>query len=116
MTEIVFYENPDDLIKLYNDANDGVDDLVSRHIFVCLANESFSIANTAHPVFNIEYLNTLVRGTGATVSELEGMVKLLRVTKDRKDAISNWQLLFECAKSESGRRQMDAVTLLAGLT
>lgn len=70
MTEIVFYENPDDLIKLYNDGNDTVDNLVSRHIFVCLANESFSIANTAHPVFNIQYLNTLVRGTGATAPEL----------------------------------------------
>lgn len=115
MTEIVFYENPDDLIKLYNDSNDTVDNLVSRHIFVCLANESFSIANTAHPVFNIQYLNTLVRGTGATVSELEAMVKLLRVTKDRKDAISNWQLLFDCVKFETDRRQMDAATLLAGL-
>lgn len=115
MTEVVFYENPDDLIKLYNDGNDAVDNLVSRHIFVCLANESFSIANTAHPVFNIEYLNTLVRGAGATVPELEAMVKLLRVTKDRKEVISNWQLLFDCVKSEATRRDMGATTLLAGL-
>lgn len=108
MATIKLYENVDDLVRLYKEAtSDSVDEvsrIVNRHILICLSNEASSECVGPDPIFNIAYIDKLVKGAGASVYEIRCMLSLLQMTKDRKDCISNWDLLHDRVVSEVQRR------------
>lgn len=114
MTEIKLYENVEELVDLYRkgafaskEIRDYTSRLVSYHVAICLSNESLASDAGPDPIFNITYIDKLVRKTGATIYDIRCMLSLLQMTKDRKERISNWDLLYNRAVSEINRRIFD---------
>lgn len=124
MAEIKLYENVEDLIELNcnrfslsEEEEDHVSRLVHYHIAVCLSNEALAGYIGPDPIFNITYIDKLVEQTGAAIYDIRCMLSLLQMTKDRKEAVSNWDLLYKRAVSEINRRVFDPdyTPLLEGL-
>lgn len=124
MAEIKLYENVEDLIELNRNTfslseeeQNYASRLVHYHIAICLSNEDLADVYELDPVFNISYIDKLVKEIGAGIYDIRCMLSLLQMTKDRKEAVSNWDLLYKRAVSEINRRVFDPdyTPLLEGL-
>ncbi len=89
--------------------------LAHRHVMTCLSNEALAERIGLDPVFNITYVDKLVAEIGAGICEKRCMLSSLQMTKDQKTKLSDWDLLYSRAVSESNRRAFDLVGMTPNL-